>query len=261
MSRLASAFQARNKALIAYVTAGDTDMATSAAVLRSLADAGADIIEVGVPFSDPVADGPVIQRASARALAAGGSLDRTLNLIEAACDDVSTPIVLFSYLNPILRMGTDVFVERAANAGVAGVLLLDLPVEESGHMQCKLAEHGIDLIFLVSPTTSDQRLRAAAAAGSGFMYAISALGVTGTRTMVADSAAVLVRRIRAVSAVPVAVGFGVSTPAQARDVAQFADGVVVGSAIVEVMETAARQGDDVARAVNAFVRNLKQAII
>lgn len=261
MSRIAAVFDTQRKALITYVTGGDTDMTTSAAVLRSLAEAGADIIEVGVPFSDPVADGPVIQRASARALAAGGSLASTLMLIEAARSDVAVPIVLFSYLNPILRMGTDVFIQRAARAGVAGVLVLDLPIEESRSMQGKLVEQGIDLIFLVSPTTSDQRLRAAAAAGSGFLYAISTLGVTGARAVVAQSAAALVQRIRSISAVPVAVGFGVSTPAQAREVTGYADGVVVGSAIVKIMEETARQGGDVAAEVNAFVRNLKQAMV
>lgn len=263
MSRLQSTFarlrQNGSRGLVTYVTAGDPDLSQSPEVIRALARGGADVIEVGVPFSDPVADGPAIQRASERALAAGSDLPRSLELIERIRGDISVPLVLFTYVNPVFRMGADAFVARAATAGVDGVLLLDLPIEESATVQRALDDQGIDQIFLVSPTTSDGRLEEASRLGRGFLYAISRLGVTGTRPSVAASAAPLVQRIRAVTDLPIALGFGVSRPEHVAEVTSFADAAVVGSAIVQVIADSTERRDNVAAAVEAFVRWLKGA--
>jgi tryptophan synthase alpha chain len=258
VNRLTHAFTARPQPrLVTYVTAGDPDLARSRAVILALDRAGADVIEVGVPFSDPIADGPTIQRASERALAAGGTLTTTLDLIRGVRADVNAPLVLFTYVNPIIRFGVETFMAAAAAAGVDGVLLLDLPIEESGDMRPLFDRHRLDQIFLISPTTTDARLEDAARLGRGFLYAISRLGVTGARTAVSTSAAPLVQRIRAVTSLPVALGFGISHADQVREVTAFADAAVVGSAIVQVIADAAKRGDDVAAAVEGFVRGLK----
>ena len=258
MSTIAATFEKLRadgrKGLVAYVTAGDPDLDRSADVIRGLARGGADVIEVGVPFSDPIADGPAIQRASERALAAGSDLSSALDLIGRLRHDVTAPFVLFTYVNPVLRLGVDRFVGRAADAGVDGVLLLDLPIEESATMRDALARRGIDQIFLVSPTTTDERLRVAGELGRGFLYAISRLGVTGARDAVADSAAPLVRRVRSRSALPVALGFGVSRPEHVKEVWAYADAAVVGSAIVQVVAAAAADGGNPGQAVEQFVR-------
>ncbi len=263
MSRLQSAFagvrDGAGPGLVAYVTAGDPDLVRSRDVVRALANGGANVIEIGVPFSDPIADGPAIQRASERALAGGSDLAASLDLIRQVRGEIAVPIVLFTYVNPVLRMGRAAFVTRAAEAGVDGVLLLDLPIEESAAVQHALQGRGIDQIFLVSPTTTDGRLREAARLGTGFLYAISRLGVTGARTSVAATAAPLVERIRAVSRLPVALGFGVSRPEHVAEVTRFADAAVVGSAIVQVIADASERGEDVGSAVESFVRWLKGA--
>jgi tryptophan synthase alpha chain len=225
-------------------------------VLIALGRAGADVIEVGVPFSDPIADGPVIQRASERALAAGGTLAATLDLVRDVRAQVP-PIVLFTYVNPVSRMGLDAFVARAADAGVDGVLMLDLPIEEAEDMRRALDARGIDLIFLVSPTTTDARLAEAARLGRGFLYAISRLGVTGARDAVATSAEPLVARIRKASDLPVALGFGISRPEHVREVLRYADAAVVGSALVQTIGDAAAAKGDVAAAAGRFVSWLK----
>jgi len=261
MSRLTATFDAMRaggkKGLVTYVTAGDPDLARSAAVLRALARGGADVIEVGVPFSDPLADGPAIQRATERALAAGSNLAAALDLIADVRPDVTAPIVVFSYVNPILRMGLEAFVDRASQAGVDGVLLLDLPIEEAASTRTALDRRGIDQIFLVSPTTTDARLGEAARLARGFLYAISRLGVTGTQATVAATAEPLVRRIRAVTSLPIALGFGIAQPEHVRLVWSFADAAVVGSAIVDVIGRAAASGQDPAAAVETFVKWLK----
>ena len=199
MSRIAEAFAALRRegraGLVTYVTAGDPTPAQSADVLRAIAAAGADVLEVGVPFSDPIADGPAIQRATERALAAGGNLTVTLDLIASVRGEIRQPIVLFTYVNPVIQFGIDAFVARAAEAGVDGVLLLDLPIEESADMCQRLASRGIDQIFLISPTTTEPRVRQAAALGRGFLYVISRLGVTGARAEVSGSAAPLLSLI------------------------------------------------------------------
>ena len=260
MSRITETFArlrgGEGPGLVAYVTAGDPGYARSAEILRALDRGGADVIEIGVPFSEPLADGPVIQRATERALAGGMTLAKTLDLVASLRGELRAPIVLFTYANPIYRFGLDAFAERAREAGVDGVLALDLPIEESAPLQARLDAAGIDTIYLVSPTTTDDRLRRAGELGSGFLYGISRLGVTGVRATVADGAEALAARMRKQAKLPVALGFGLSRPEHVRDVARFADAAVVGSALVDVI---AKAGDSPAAPaeVERFVRWLK----
>jgi tryptophan synthase alpha chain len=246
--------------LVAYVTAGDPGYARSREILLALDRAGADVIEVGVPFSDPLADGPVIQRATERALAAGGNLRESLALVERIRPSLSAPVVMFSYANPILRMGVAAFASRAAAAGVDGVLALDLPIEEATDFRETLAAHGIDTIFLLSPTTTDARIRTAAALGRGFLYGISRLGVTGARDRVAEGAEALVRRIRAHTSLPVALGFGISRPEHVAEVGRYADAAVVGSTLVSLIAESRGTPALIGR-VEEYVRSLKDAAI
>ena len=252
--------------LVTYVTAGDPDLPRTGGILRALDRAGADVLEIGVPFSDPLADGPVIQRATERALASGTTLTRVLDLLERLRPEVKAPFVLFSYANPILRLGAERFADRARAAGVDGVLVLDLPIEEADGFRTMLAARRIDTILLLSPTTTDERLRKAASLGSGFLYAISRLGVTGARDTLADGAHEMVQRIRQVSDLPVALGFGISKPEHVREVGRWADAAVVGSALVSVIAEAGGAGlssvatvkeDDLDRRVEEYVRWLK----
>lgn len=258
--RLARTFAALRAAgrpgLVTYITAGDPDLPRTADILRALDRAGADVLEVGVPFSDPLADGPVIQRATERALAAGTTLAGVLGMLAGVRAELRAPIVIFSYANPILRYGAEKFADDAAHAGVDGVLVLDLPIEEADDFRALLAARGIDIILLLSPTTTDERLRKAAALGSGFLYAISRLGVTGARDAVADGAQEMVERIRAVSGLPVALGFGISKPEHVREVGRWADAAVVGSALVSVI-AGAGTSDDLTSQVEEYVRWLK----
>jgi tryptophan synthase alpha chain len=246
----------RRPGLVTYVTAGDPSLERSAAILAAIDRAGADVIEVGVPFSDPLADGPVIQRAVERALAGGTTLAATLEMIGAVRQSLRAPVVLFTYANPVLRLGIAEFARRAADVGVDGVLVLDLPVEEAGELRTALAGCAIDTIFLLSPTTTDERLARAAALGSGFLYGISRLGVTGARDHIGDGARALVERIRRVTDLPVALGFGISRPEHVAEVCRYADAAVVGSALVSVIAEAGLAPDGDER-VGAFVRWLK----
>jgi tryptophan synthase alpha chain len=260
MSRMADAF-ARMRSegrpgLITYTTVGDPDLPRSAEILKALDRAGADVLEVGIPFSDPLADGPVIQRATERALAAGGNLRSALAIIADLRAQVAAPIVIFSYANPMLRYGIREFARRAADAGVDGVLALDLPIEEAGDFREALAVVGIDVIFLLSPTTGDARIKRAAELGSGFLYGISRLGVTGARDQVSSGAAGMVRRIRAHTSMPVALGFGVSRPEHVAEIGIYADAAVVGSALVSVIAKESATTELIPR-VEEYVRWLK----
>lgn len=260
MSRIAETFARIRRegtpGLVTFMTAGDPDVPRTAGLLRSLDRAGADVLEVGVPFSDPLADGPVIQRATERALAAGTTLSQVLDVVGCVRGELRAPVVIFSYANPILRMGAERFADRAREAGVDGVLVLDLPVEEAGDTRNMLSARGIDTILLLSPTTTDERLRKAATLGSGFLYAISRLGVTGARDHIADGAQGMVERIRRVSDLPVALGFGISRPEHVREVGRWADAAVVGSALVSVIAEAGSSPDLNGR-VEEYVRWLK----
>jgi tryptophan synthase alpha chain len=242
--------------LVTYVTAGDPDMPRSAAILQALDRAGADVIEVGVPFSDPLADGPVIQRATERALAAGASLVGILEMLGQLRKSLGAPIVLFTYANPVLRVGIDAFAQQASAAGVDGVLVLDLPVEEATDFRAVMARHRIDVIFLLSPTTTGERIRRAGEVGSGFLYGISRLGVTGVRDEVAPEARELAERIRAETTLPIALGFGISRPEHVKTIGQWADAAVVGSGLVGVIAQNSGAADLVDR-VESYVHWLK----
>jgi tryptophan synthase alpha chain len=241
--------------LIAYVTCGDPDLATTREVILAAIDAGASVIELGVPFSDPLADGPVIQRASERALKHGTSLEHVLKLAaEIREHSQSVGLVVFSYLNPILRMGLQKFCHVARAAGIDGTLITDLPIEESAEYLREARRNDLATIFLAAPTSTDQRLKQIAEVSTGFIYAISRTGVTGARTEMTDDAKNLVKRIRRFSKLPVAVGFGISTPAQFAAVGKFADAAVVGSAIVHVIEqNPAREAASVSKFIGSLV--------
>ncbi len=260
-NRIAQAFaRKKNNLLNMYCTAGYPQLDSTVPVLRALVAAGADLIEIGMPFSDPLADGPVIQRATERALAAGGSMRATLAMVAEVRREVSTPIVIFSYANPIVRMGLETFVDRAADAGVDGVLALDLPIEEADEFRAAMDRRGLDNIFLLSPTTTDARIRKAAALGRGFLYGISRLGVTGARATVATGAEDMVRRIRAFTTLPLALGFGLSRPEHVAEVGRYADAAVVGSALVALIAEASSSPDLIVR-VDEYVRSLRAACV
>ena len=245
----------KKPALVVYVTCGDPDLAPTRAVVLAAIEAGADVIELGVPFSDPVADGPVIQRASERALKHGTCLAQVFTLAaEVRQQAQSTGLVVFSYLNPILRMGMDKFCKVARHAGVDGVLLTDLPVEEAGEYLRAMKKYDLAPIFLAAPTSPDARLKRIAEASRGFVYAVSRTGVTGARRQLASDAQKLVRRLRRITKLPIAVGFGISNSGQFAEVGKFADAVVVGSAIVQTIEE--NRGREAA-AVGEFVRGLR----
>jgi tryptophan synthase alpha chain len=246
----------RRTGLVTYITAGDPSLARTEDILFALQRAGADLIELGVPFSDPLADGPVIQRATERALAAGTTLDDVIALVERVRASLAPPVVLFTYANPLLRMGLPEFARRAAAAGVDGVLILDLPVEEADECRSLFQSQGLDTIFLLSPTTTQERIRQAARLGRGFLYGISRLGVTGARAAVAAGAIDLAERIRCETPLPVALGFGVSHPDHVREIGRAADAAVVGSALVQVIADAG-DGERLVPAVESFVRWLK----
>jgi tryptophan synthase alpha chain len=263
MSRLAGTFsRIRNGGrggLVTYLTAGDPDADRSAALLVAVARAGADVLEVGVPFSDPLADGPVIQRASERALAGGMSLRGALDVVRRVRADVETPIVLFTYANPVVRMDPVVFASTAADAGVDGVLILDYPVEEAEPLRATLVDAGLDPIFLISPTTSDERIRKSATLGAGFLYVISRLGVTGVRDRLPEDVGTLMARVRACAELPVALGFGIASPEQVAEACRVADAAVVGSALVNVVAEHAASSNVCAQA-SEYVQWLKKSL-
>ncbi|TLM66082.1 MAG: tryptophan synthase subunit alpha [Deltaproteobacteria bacterium] len=263
MSRIAHTFEALRqrgeKALVTYLTAGDPDLETSEQVIHALVGAGVDLLEIGFPFSDPMADGPTIQAAAERALAAGTTLHGVLALVARVRRHTNVPIVLMGYFNPVFRYGADAFARDAAAAGVDGLLLVDLPPEEAGELHPQLRAAGVDLITLLAPTTPEARMARLAGAAEGFLYYVSMTGVTGTQAVDPAAIAGAVAEVRRHSAVPVAVGFGVTTPDDARAVAGFADAVVVGSALVKVIATHAGS-PRLIEEVQGFARALKAAV-
>ena len=258
MGRIAKEFELMRsegrRGFIPFVTAGDPDVATSTQIVLKLADLGADVIELGVPFSDPMADGPTIQRSSQRALAESVSIGDVLSIASRVRATVSTPIVLFSYLNPLLSYGFEQLVRDAAKAGIDGILLTDAIDEEAAEFSAIMSERELDLISLIAPTTTDERLEKIAGRSRGFLYAVSRAGVTGAQANVSDNAGRLVERARKYTDLPIAVGFGISTREQILDVWQFADAAVVGSAIVSEIEKSLLA--DPVEAVGSFVRGL-----
>jgi tryptophan synthase alpha chain len=242
--------------LVIYFTAGDPDLATTREMALAAIDAGADVIELGVPFSDPLADGPVIQRASERAVARGTRLDDVLKTCRELRDArPDAGIILFSYLNPVVRMGMAAFTKAAKDAGADGVLLTDMIVEEAAEYLALMREHDLAPVFLAAPTSPDARLKAIAENSRGFVYAISRVGITGAQTELASDAEQLVQRIKQFTTLPVALGFGVSTPEHVAAVSKFADAAVVGSAIVALIEKT--PAAEAAQAVGDFVRALR----
>jgi tryptophan synthase alpha chain len=244
--------------LIAYITAGDPSLEASAKIVVAAAEAGADIIELGVPFSDPVADGPVIQRASERALRSGTTLAGVLELVRNLRTRTDVPLVLFSYFNPLLQMRLEKFAEAAASAGADGVLTTDLTPEEAGEYRTALQGQGLDTVFLAAPTSTDERLARIAEASTGFLYLVSRTGVTGTREALSEGLPALARRVRKFTTLPIAVGFGISAPSHVSVLGGIADAAVVGSALMAEVEKAASP-DAAAIAVAALVRVLKNA--
>jgi tryptophan synthase alpha chain len=242
--------------IVAYLTAGDPDLATTRDIALAAIDNGADVIELGVPFSDPLADGPVIQRASERAVARGTRLTDVLGLAkELRSARPAAGLVLFSYLNPVVRMGMKTFCARAAEVGADGVLLTDMIVEEAGEYLEAMREHALAPVFLAAPTSPDARLKAIGGASQGFVYAISRLGITGTQQKIAGDAAELVGRLRQFTSLPIAVGFGISNADHVKAVGEFADAAVVGSALVSLIERTTP--NEAATAVGQFIAGLR----
>jgi len=259
-SRLDATFTAlrarHERALVAYFTAGDPSLALTRKLVVEAARRGADVIELGIPFSDPLADGPVIQRATQRALAAGATLPRVLELVREMRGEVSAPLVFLTYYNPILAFGLKAFCRTSVEAGIDGVIVADLPPEESGPLRAEAVAAGLDLIHLVAPTSTPERMRRIARASEGFVYMVSLTGVTGERAALAPELTQQLRALRAITTKPVCVGFGIGTPDQAALVGELADGVIVGSAIVRLVEQHGASAELLSR-VGDFIAGLK----
>jgi tryptophan synthase alpha chain len=263
MTRISETFAALRSrgevALIPYITAGDPDLATTFHLVHELARQGADLVELGVPFSDPMADGPTHQRAAERALRSGTSIARVLDLAQNLRRTLAVPLILFTYYNLVFRYGGERFARDARQAGVDGVLCVDLPPEEADELKRETDRQDLDLIFLLAPTSSLSRVRTVLTRARGFVYYVAVTGVTGARATLPPDLSEMVRRIRAISPVPVGVGFGISSPEQAAEVASVADAVIVGSALSQIIETHGGQPDLVER-IGVFAGSLKQGI-
>lgn len=256
MSNIRKAF-GNGKALIPFITCGDPDLQTTDKVVRALAEAGADLIELGIPFSDPTAEGPVIQEANVRALAAGTTTDRIFNMVRQLRKDVSVPLAFMTYANVVFSYGSERFISTCAEIGMDGLILPDVPFEEKEEFSSICKRYGIDLISLVAPT-SEGRIAQIARDAEGFVYVVSSLGVTGTRSEITTDIGTMVRLIRENTDLPCAVGFGISTPEQARKMAALSDGAITGSAIVQLM---ALHGKDAVPYVSEYVKTMKQAVL
>lgn len=255
MSRIQNAFQ-KGKAFISFVTGGDPDLETTEKLIVAMEEAGADLIEIGVPFSDPIAEGVVIQEANERALAAGCTTDTLFEMIKRARTKVSVPLVLLTYINPIYTYGKERFLKRCVECGIDGLIIPDLPFEEKEELEEDCKKYAVDLISLIAPT-SNERIRMIAKQAKGFLYCVSSLGVTGVRTEIKTDISTMVSMVREVTDTPCAVGFGISTPAQAREFAVAADGAIVGSAIVKLV---AKYGKDSIEPVREYVKEMKEAV-
>ena len=255
MSNIASAF-ARGKAFIPFFTCGDPDLETTAACVRAAAANGADLIELGIPFSDPTAEGPVIQGANMRALAGGVTTDKIFDLVRDLRRDVTVPMVFMTYANVVFSYGTERFISTCRDAGMDGLILPDLPFEEKEEFAPVCRKYGVDLISLVAPTSAD-RIAMIAKGAEGFLYIVSSLGVTGTRSEITTDLASIVRVVRENTSIPCAIGFGISTPEQAAKMAALSDGAIVGSAIIKLLE---RYGKEAPAHVGAYVKEMKGAL-
>ncbi len=251
--------KANQKALIPFITCGDPDLDTTHRLVLALEENGADIVELGVPFSDPLADGPTIQKSSQRALDRGVNPDIILETVTKIRQNTQIPLVFMIYYNIILQMGEETFVKKAVSAGVDGIIVPDLPLEESGSLMAISREHGLDLVLLLAPTSTEDRVSSISLASMGFIYYVSITGVTGARKNLKSSVKERVEKIKSVSKKPVCVGFGISTAEQAKEVSAWADGVVVGSALVNIISEANNPQEAVMKA-GLFVKSLKDAI-
>ncbi|MDR3307843.1 MAG: tryptophan synthase subunit alpha, partial [Coriobacteriales bacterium] len=253
--RIAQAFKG-GKVFVGFVTGGDPSVARSEEYILAMIDAGAGLIEIGIPFSDPIAEGPVIQEANLRALAAGTTVNTLFNLVRSLRQKTAVPFVFLTYLNPVYHYGYEAFFATCEEAGVDGIIIPDLPYDEKGELAGIAAAHGVDVISLVAPT-SEGRIRAIAGDATGFIYLVSSLGVTGVRSNITTNLEAIVSTICEVTSVPVAVGFGVHTPEQARDIAQIADGVIVGSALVKII---AANPDTASAELYRYVKEMVEAV-
>lgn len=255
MSNIKNAF-ANGKAFIPFVTCGDPDLETTAKVVRAMAEAGADLIELGIPFSDPTAEGPVIQAANVRALSAGTTTDKIFDLVRDLRRDVTVPMVFMTYANVVFSYGSEKFISTCAEIGIDGLILPDIPYEEKEEFDPLCKQYGLDLVSLVAPTSED-RVAMVAKEASGFIYVVSSLGVTGVRSEITTDIGAMVKLIRSSTDLPCAVGFGISTPEQARKMAALADGAIVGSAIVKII---AQYGREAVPHVAEYVKSMKDAV-
>ncbi|MDR2094696.1 MAG: tryptophan synthase subunit alpha [Treponema sp.] len=255
MSNIHKAFE-KGKAFIGFVTGGDPSIEKTEEFILEMAGAGADLVEIGIPFSDPIAEGPVIQRANIRSLAALTTADTLFTLTERLRHKVETPLVFLTYLNPVFNYGYDRFFKQCQETGVDGIIIPDLPFEEQGEVREFSSVYGVDLISLIAPTSED-RIRKIARTATGFLYLVSSLGVTGVRGEISTDLTSIVNSVRAAAELPAAVGFGIHTPVQAAEIAKIADGVIVGSAIVKIIE---EHGEDAGSYIYRYVKEMKDAI-
>jgi tryptophan synthase alpha chain len=255
MSNIKNAF-AHGKAFIPFITCGDPDLETTARAVRAMAAAGADLIELGIPFSDPTAEGPIIQAANVRALRAGTTTDKVFDLVRDLRRDVTVPMVFMTYANVVFSYGAERFISTCADIGIDGLILPDIPYEEKGEFDPICKRYGVDLVSLIAPTSHD-RIAMVAREASGFIYVVSSLGVTGVRSEITTDIGTMVQSIRNSSSLPCAVGFGISTPEQAKKMAALSDGAIVGSAIVKLL---AQYGRDAVPYVADYVKRMKEAV-
>ncbi|MBR2190014.1 MAG: tryptophan synthase subunit alpha [Eubacterium sp.] len=255
MSKIRKAFE-NGKAFIPFITAGDPSIADTERFVLEMDQAGADLIEIGIPFSDPIAEGIVIQEADIRALASGTTVDSVFELVNRLRKQTQTPLVFMTYLNPVYFYGYERFFGRCEEAGIDGIIIPDLPFEEKSDVEKAAASHGVDLISMIAPT-SEERIQAIAREAKGFLYVVSSMGVTGVRSEFTADLGAMIRAIREVSDIPAAIGFGINTPEQAAEMAEIADGVIVGSAIVKIV---AQRGADAAPELADYVKSMKEAI-
>lgn len=255
MTKISDAFK-NGKAFIGFITGGDPDIETTEKLLYTMSESGADLIEIGIPFSDPIAEGPVIQEASERALAAGCTTDKLFELVAKVSPNLDTPIVFMTYINPIYTYGKEKFMSKCKECGIQGIIVPDLPYEEKDELTPECDKYGIDLISLIAPT-SHKRITMIAKEAKGFVYCVSSLGVTGVRSEITTDISAMTDLVRKATDIPCAIGFGISTPEQAKKMSADADGVIVGSAIVKIV---AQYGKDSAEHVAEYVRSMKEAI-
>ncbi|MBE5924410.1 MAG: tryptophan synthase subunit alpha [Lachnospiraceae bacterium] len=256
MSRISDAF-AKGKVFIPFVTGGDPNVETTYRIIMAMVENGADIIEIGIPFSDPIAEGPVIQEADIRALASGTTTDSLFDLVVRLRKETDVPLIFMTYMNPIYVYGTDNFMKKCAEVGIDGVIVPDVPFEEKEELRQQCEDNGLDLISMIAPT-SEARIESIAKEAKGFIYCVSSLGVTGVRSEITTDIGEMVRHVKNVTDTPVAVGFGISTPEQAKKMAGLSDGAIVGSAIVKII---AKHGKDAVPYVAEYVKSMKEAVL